>query len=312
MAVDRNGRIGVGERESGRRPFWYARHQGAVLGPYPSSGVRRFLLLGRLSLDDQVSVDGTRWVPLRNVPEVIPREVRDALEHGSLDGILPARLREDERTGRDRRDSQQGSGEERRQGNERRRAESALEQRHRASREALVQEMRKPRRFPLSGSLVSGILVAAAIGSGLFLGTPERPVDADCTLPAAPGVVWRNCILPGTTVDGGDLRGADLSNTVLREARFAGSELSGADLRYSDLGGADLSYATLAEAELKGASLFNADLSYADFSGADLSFVDLRGANLGGALLQGARLDRAIWIDGSACAPGSVGSCRPL
>ena len=54
----------MGERESGRRPFWYARHQGAVLGPYPSSGVRRFLLSSVVHLQD------------RNLRQVVDREPR--------------------------------------------------------------------------------------------------------------------------------------------------------------------------------------------------------------------------------------------
>ena len=51
------------------------------------------------------------------------------------------------------------------------------------------------------------------------------------------------------------------------------------------------------------------DLTNADLSNSDLSYANLKGSKLGGANLGGAKLDKAIWIDGSSCAPGSVGAC---
>ena len=301
----------MNDTKNGRQPLWYTRHQGALLGPYPSSGIRRFLLLGRLSLDDEVSGDGAAWVPLRSVAELVPREVREALERGDADALLPARLREDERTGHDRRDEAAVSGaDRRRRKGERRRDETALETRHRAAREALQEQLRQPRRFPLVSLSVAGMLVVSAIGFGLIIGAPDGPAEPDCASSPGPGVVWRNCVFDTLELNGGDLRGSDISSAVLRSARFSGSDLSGTNLQYSDFTSADLSYSTLGQSLLKGARLTGADLSYSDLTGADLSFSDLRGANIGGATLQGARLDRAIWIDGRLCAPGSLGGCR--
>jgi hypothetical protein len=80
------------------------------------------------------------------------------------------------------------------------------------------------------------------------------------------------------------LRGADLSEAVLR-----GADLSGADLREAVLSEADLS-----EAVLRGAVLSGADLSEAVLRGADLSGAVLRGAVLSGAVLSGAVLRGAV------------------
>jgi hypothetical protein len=71
----------------------------------------------------------------------------------------------------------------------------------------------------------------------------------------------------------GNLSGADLSDVVLSNWTYGGSNLSGANLSGADLSGAILS----------GANLSGANLSGADLSGAYLYGADLRGANLSGA-----------------------------
>jgi uncharacterized protein YjbI with pentapeptide repeats len=96
-----------------------------------------------------------------------------------------------------------------------------------------------------------------------------------------------------------DLRGAALSDVLLKNADLSGADLSdvalrNANLRNADLGGATLSGADLTNATLSGANLLNADLLNADLSRASLlDDADLRGANLSGAVL------RYTWLDGA-------------
>ncbi len=88
--------------------------------------------------------------------------------------------------------------------------------------------------------------------------------------------------------DGGEranLRGANLCNATLCDAK-----LRGADLVNANLAGADLRGANLCDANLSGADLVNANLAGADLSGADLCVANLRGADLRGADLSGADL----------------------
>ncbi len=123
---------------------------------------------------------------------------------------------------------------------------------------------------------------------------------------------------------GRDLRGADLSESVipganLQRAHLAGSTLSRsnlkkADLRRANLAGAKLTDAAFSDADMRWAVLGDTDmtktklrganLSMADIQNADLSFSDVRGgrfvvANLDGACLSGAKLFGASLADWS-------------
>jgi len=297
--------------EKGKQKLWQVRRKGAVKGPFPSGTLRGFLLVGRISLDDEVSCRQDQWQSVRDVPEVIPPEVRKALAEGDPNAILLFRLREDERNGRDRRRDQAEKDIWRRRREDRRRQEPQIMQRHRLARIRLLEAARWTG-IPLPGLLVSGLVVVLTIGSGIYLGAPPVIPDPDCSASPQAWVNWRNCRLDDLRAESRDLEDALLNNASLREARMSGSRLNRINLQYADLSGADLSHVELKQAKMKGVALRNADLSYADLSGSELSFADLSGANLGSAVLDGARLDNAIWIDGSRCAAGSVGGCIPV
>ena len=98
-----------------------------------------------------------------------------------------------------------------------------------------------------------------------------------------------------------DLRGADLSRTVLSGANLSCANLKGAFLTDADFSGADLERADFSGADLFRADLNGANLSNADLSYANLNRANLRGANLDGADLRGANLDYS-------CYPLSCGS----
>jgi uncharacterized protein YjbI with pentapeptide repeats len=97
-----------------------------------------------------------------------------------------------------------------------------------------------------------------------------------------------------------DLTGADLTGAVLvdallieasvAKARFAMTQLSGADLSKSNLAGCDFS-----NCEGKGADFSGANLSAAVFSGSKLSQAEFSGCDLQRAHFAGAELQRAMF-----------------
>lgn len=291
-----------------KQNLWYVRRKGEISGPYPSGGIRRFVLLGRVDIHDEVSVDQQDWQPVAQVPAVVPPDIRHALENGDEELLIAARLREDERNGRERRvAADDGKYRQRRKG-ERRQAELEIIQNHRQAKIDLLEKRRK-KPLPLFSMITVGALVMLAIGSGIYLGAPVSIPDPDCDSKPVPGVNWRNCKLDGLQLENAELDGVQLSNGSVRGARLSAGKFNRGDMQYVDLSDSDLSYAELKSASMKGATLRYADLSYADLSGADLSFADLTGANLGGAAMHRVRLDNAIWINGALCQPGSLGNC---
>lgn len=293
----------MSEKEPNKQKLWYVKSKEKVQGPFPSGAIRRSLLLGRFEPNDQVSVDKVSWNRVTNTPEVMPPEMRHALNDGDPE-LLAARLREDQRCGLDRRKSREGRSPD----VERRQTEPALIERHREAKRALRQ-LGWEKETPLAGIVVVALVTLLAIGYGLYLGGPERITDPDCASRPVPGVDWHNCRLDHLVADSVDLEGANLGNASFRSSRFAGARFNGADIRYTDLSDSDLSHAELISVNMKGTRLRNTDLSYADLTGADLSYADLTGANLGGSVLTGAILDYAIWKDGRKCPEGSISNC---
>ncbi|MCW8889785.1 MAG: pentapeptide repeat-containing protein, partial [Sedimenticola sp.] len=292
-----------------KQKLWYVRRDNQVKGPYPCGTVRRFVLLGRIVMEDEVSLDKLGWQKVSEVPDVIPPEIRKALADGDTEQLISSRMREDERNGRERRQSSDDEKFKKRRQGERRQAELEIMQQHREAKTDLLERKQK-RPFPVAGFSVVVTVVVLVIGFGFYLGSPESVADPDCHAAPAPGVNWRNCNMDGVQLDAAELDGVLLNNAVVRRAHLTGSKLNSGDLQYVDMSESDLSYVELKQAMLKGATLRRADLSYADMTGADLSFADLTGANLGGAKLDNTNLSHAIWMDGSVCLAESLGRCK--
>lgn len=297
--------------------LWYVRRGEQVSGPFPEKWISRDLMLGRLSRDDQISLDKTNWMALGERPDLMIETPPAANESGEnppdwAGERRRARLRwADERRQLDRRAGREpaAAGDQRRAG-DRRHPESAeillLRQRH----AELEQALRSRREHFFGVGLVLLGLLALTAWAVVRL-TPVNPVPVtflhtlpDCRAPASPQVNWSGCDKAGAW-----LRGVDLGSAVLTAARLNTANLSLSRLAYANLVRADLSYANLEGALLQAANLQQANLSYAELKNADLRLADLRGANLEAANLTGARLDDAIWIDGRECKQGSVGVC---
>lgn len=295
--------------EHGKQRLWYIRRDSTLRGPFPSGTIRRFVVLGRVLLEDEVSSDFQMWQRVKDVPEVLSPRIRRAIVEDDIAFLMSARMGEDERAGKERRTVQSAIKYEQRRRGERRRHEPDLLKKHRSAKTDL-RELKQQRKFPTIGMIAVTLPIVAAIGFGLFRGAPSTIPDPDCAGRASPGINWRNCRLDQLHAESEDLRGATLNNAKLREARLSGSNLSKGDLQYADLSGADLSYTDLSNALMKGAELQGSDLTNADLSNTDLSFSNLTGANLGGADIATTRFDNAIWLDGSRCAVRSVGGCE--
>ena len=70
-------------------------------------------------------------------------------------------------------------------------------------------------------------------------------------------------------LEGVNLNGADLRNTVLKQSNLSGAKLDNATLTNSDLSNSTLTKASLENADLKQSNLKGTDLSYANLSDAD-------------------------------------------
>ena len=297
------------EAATGRKS-WYLRRGDAIQGPFPAAQVGRYAILGRVLPGDEVSQDGTHWVPLSEHPTLLPAPLRERVDEVTL---LQLRLREDERSGIDRRAGHPpGPGmAERRRGEDRRRPEPPEMVRRRQSRRAFLQGLRRGARsdWRIWVGLVAGSALVLTVA--LWTTTPRTPTGPRCNADPAPGVDWHDCRLERLDVRGLDLSNANLRGARARDASMVSARLAGADLAYADLAGAQLAGADLAGASLVGTNLSGVDLDQANLAGADLSYADLYRANLAGAILKDARLGRAVWVDGRVCGPDSLSTCGP-
>ncbi len=301
--------------------LWYLKQGDKVRGPFPDKVVTQYLLLGRVTAADMVSLDKRAWRPIGDFSELLPQpspevgsDAPPAAKDWQAERLQASRRWADERSTPERRESssaEKEGGRAERRNAERRKAEEspeilALRERH--ARQEQLLAARREKFLGLAAAL-------AVLVVGVFLATlvfpPVHPVKVDigspsptCNQPGRAQVNWSGC-----DKNGAWLRGVDLSSANLGGTRFNSAELSKANLSYANLAGADLSYANLDGADLAGANLGGANLRYADLRGADLRGADLRGAVLGTASLDGARLESAIWVDGAVCAAGSVGAC---
>lgn len=299
--------------DNSTKQLWYTRRGDAVQGPFPAGLVTRFIILGRIRPTDELSTDQKVWVPLKQLPELIPELMRSDLNDPALRQRLQALQRwEDERGRHRRRDEGAEVATDRRECGERRTvAVAGARRRHRAHEDTLATHIQQRRRHRLASGLIA-VGVAAFLGALVLFYRPVSQLPEaglECFEPPRPGVDWSNCSFEGRSFAHTDLTGAHMKNMRLSRADFTGSRLDKADLSYSELAVARLQDTGLRDAILVGASLRGADLARADLSGSDLSYADLRGADLTGANLSATMLGNALWTDGRFCAPGSVGNC---
>lgn len=296
-----------------REHLWYTRRAGHVRGPFPQKQISNCILLGRICDDDELSTDRETWLTLQQLPQLIPEVMKNVVTEEDQQRLQAARRRADERGGGDRRlgsERLQADNGERRRASDRRDEEDEEMLRHRELRRNVIDAGRAAGGVPCGRQCRYMLLSLAVIAAVFFVFTPDTtPASADCAAPPAPQVNWNNCRMSGLVAEQADLHGASARNMDLTGARLVGANLTGADLAYTLLHLADLRYSDLGDAQLTGAGMRAADLRGARLVGVDLAYADLREARLEGADLTMAKLGSALWIDGSVCAPTSVGQC---
>jgi len=272
-------------------------------GPFNGSVITNHLIVGRLSMRDEVSADKQHWLPLQHQTQL----------HPDLSDADKAKRHLDERTGLDRREQQVTPPPEAKQRRGERRAdEPDIELERRELRRVLMQKYRNRHERMFWPLLITFIaLVGITFLAVLYPTTIPVPLP-NCAAPPTPEVNWNNCLKSDSQLAGADLTSAKLRNSDLTGVNLMNAALAGADIAYSDLRFTNLSYSNLENAILLGANLTQADFSNADLTQADLSYADLTNANLANAKLDGVRFDHAIWINGQICAPDSIGQCVPL
>jgi uncharacterized protein YjbI with pentapeptide repeats len=315
------------------RHLWYTRRGSVVRGPFPQGLISRYLLIGRIALEDEVSSDQIRWLPVRDVPELVPEELKgDPNDPAVQERLRIARRREDERAAGDRRQQEANAAAERRRKDDRRAPEPTDLVQYRNIRANLVKERRAHQESHRLWIIFGAAIVLSAAVAAAFVFMPEPPsLKLQCDAPAGPQVNWSNCRFEGIILDNANLAGAQLGNANLTGAQLKAANLSGANLAYANLSNGDLRDIDVRRAKVVGTTLRNANLERANaqdadfgysilqganlrganFRGADLTKADLTGATIDDAIFEGAHLGGAIWIDRTVCAAESIGTCNP-
>ncbi len=282
---------------------WYVRRGDRVQGPFPNQLISRYLILGRMDLDTEVSSDQIHWAPVRQFKALVPEVVLNANTPEGRKALMLARVREDERRAREAESTDNPDQPERRMD------EDQIMQLHRQLRDDLLGRYRSQPTITRRNLAVLLSLLAVLV-LGLLFYRPTQVADGvDCAAPPAPGVNWSGCNKQGASLAGQDMSGAMLKSSGLSGADFTRSRLDGSDLSYADLDQSQLAQASLRNSSLVGANLRKANLQGAQLSGANLAYAELEGARLDGAVLDNARFDNAIWVNGQQCLPGSRGAC---
>jgi len=291
----------------GRRGMvWYVRDKKTVSGPFPAGQVQQAILLGRVRLDAEVSLDKQIWTPLRQVQELIPEVLQgDVDDEHMRERLAAARRWADER----RRERRAGDEDPERQGPGRRAREPYATLEYRDRRENVAKTLKPSRERVLAVIVFVGILLGGGIYAG-FHWIPQQPNTVNCQAPPVAGVNWRLCNKTGVQILNANLVAAELNSTNFQGASLFGSNLRDVDADYANFSSTNLSFVEFQGAKLKGASLRSSDIRKANFSGADLSYADLRDAKIADTVFARSNLSNALWVDGRKCLPGSIGECR--
>ena len=78
---------------------WYTRREGIVRGPFSAENITRYILLGRICLDDELSQDHETWLPANECSSLLPGELSSLPGRDDNQRLLEARLEADERNG---------------------------------------------------------------------------------------------------------------------------------------------------------------------------------------------------------------------
>ena len=296
--------------EQNERHWWYFRRNGKVGGPYAAGLVKRYILLGRLSMDDELSTDKETWRAVKSVRELIPDVMKGDMDDPFLRERLKAAQRwADERYRGDRRYSEEEVANQERKVGDRRNEETPEMLEYREKRRKRLGIGLRGENTVLGWLLLIGSLIAIAYAAYFVYTHQSEEQPVDCASSPAVGVNWRNCSMEGRNLARANVSQSELTNANLSGVNLQGANLSESNLAYVNFSIANLNNANLRSAMIKGANFRRATLRGADLSNADLSFAILTGADITNIKLDGANLANTIWVDGLPCAANSIGGC---
>lgn len=289
----------MGSHEKSGR--WYVKKDDKVQGPFPNQLIASYLILGRMTLETEVSQDQEHWVAVKEYRALVPEVVLNAHTKNGAKALKLARIREDERISLAANPDESAT--------ERRIDEDQVIKLHRQLRDDILNRYKTQPELNTQKIAIGMVIIVVVVIAYVFIRPASELPGADCSALPAAGVNWSSCNKQGQNLAGQDLTGAIFKAAHLNGVDFTRSQLSGADFSYANLFQAELAQSKLTNALFTGANLRKANLQGADLRGADLSYSELEGARLDGALLAGARFDNAIWLNGEQCLPESIGAC---
>jgi hypothetical protein len=78
-------------------PQWYTRRGGVIRGPFSAENITRYILLGRICLDDELSQDRITWTMASRFSEFLSPELASLSSWEDYQQLVVARMQADER-----------------------------------------------------------------------------------------------------------------------------------------------------------------------------------------------------------------------
>lgn len=306
----------MAELESNDRSnHWYYTRDDVVHGPFTSGVIGRYLLLGRVTVHDEVSSDAKHWTKIKHIPELIPDVMKmDMSSPDVMERFSAAQRWADERLFVEEETQSEHIDEKGWGGINRRKIESNAVLRLRKKRNSrIAASLNQPatKNYKIVSITFVAFIIAVSLGiSFYYLPVKEIIHKIDCGGRPGPGVEWDNCNLVGANLSRVRLRGSSLHGINFSGGNMTLSDVSYSDLSFSVMSFSHLSNANFENSNMKGANLRSSVVRGANFKNADLRYSDFTGADIAGAIFDGADLSKARWVDGHICAVGSVGVCN--
>ena len=78
---------------------WYTRRGGVIRGPFGSDEITRYLILGRIRMDDELSENRLTWATVGRCLDLLPDELQNLSSWDDYQQMVIARMKVDERKG---------------------------------------------------------------------------------------------------------------------------------------------------------------------------------------------------------------------
>ena len=76
---------------------WYTRRNGVTRGPFSAENITRYILLGRIRLEDELSRDLVTWSAARQLTTLLPEQLQNLNSGDAYRQLITAQMQADER-----------------------------------------------------------------------------------------------------------------------------------------------------------------------------------------------------------------------